>query len=368
MLKARDAVHNLPTYHPPLGGREGLRLDFNENTAGCSSRVLARLREISAEEIGCYPEREPVEAVVAGHLGIKPDELLLTNGVDEAIHLLCEAFLEPGDEALIVVPTFAMYEISAAATGARVIPVPAGENFRFPTSDLLARINPRSRLVAVANPNNPTGVVAEPSDLVEIARRAPEAAVLVDEAYFDFYGKTLLALWRDIPNLFVARTFSKAYGMAGLRVGVLTGNTAHIPLVRRVSSPYNVNGVALACLPAALEDADYVRQYVRQVRQGREELQQEFSKWEIPYWPSQANFVLANFGRLKTAFVQSMRVRGILVRDRSRDPGCQDCVRITLGTTEQTVRLLGALRETLAEIGATEIGAKKTGAKKVAAK
>jgi len=359
MLKARDAVHNLPTYHPPLGGRAGLRLDFNENTVGCSPRVLARLREISAEEIACYPERQPVEAVVAKHLGINPDELLLSNGVDEAIHLLCETFLEPGDEALIVVPTFAMYEISAAATGARVISVPAGENFRFPASNLLARINPRTRLIAVANPNNPTGAVAGPAELLEIARRAPAAAVLVDEAYFEFYGKTLLAAWRDLPNLFVARTFSKAYGMAGLRVGVLAGNAAQIPLVRRVSSPYNVNGVALACLPAALEDDDYVCRYVAQVRQGREELQQEFSHWGLPYWPSQANFVLANFGPLKTAFIQSMRARGVLVRDRSRDPGCQNCVRITLGTTEQTARLLKALRETLAEIGATKPGAKE---------
>src|SRR5712692_9435900 len=111
MLEARPAVRHLPTYHPPLGGREGLRLDFNENTVGCSPRVLARLCELTAEEIARYPEREPVEAAVAGHLGVEPKELLLTNGVDEAIHLLCETFLEPGDEALIVAPTFAMYEI-----------------------------------------------------------------------------------------------------------------------------------------------------------------------------------------------------------------------------------------------------------------
>jgi len=354
MLEARQAVRNLPTYHPPLGGRAGLRLDFNENTVGCSPRVLARLREITAEEISCYPEREPVEAAVAGHLGVEPKELLLTNGVDEAIHLLCETFLELGDEVLIVVPTFAMYEILAAATGARVITVPAGADFRFPTADLLSRVTPRTRLIAVANPNSPTGAVAEAADLLDIARRAPQAAILVDEAYFEFYGKTLLGQWRSVPNLFLARTFSKAYGLAGLRIGVLTGNAEHIPLVSRVSSPYNVNGVALACLPAALADEDYIRRYADQVRQGRDELQQEFGQWGIRYWPSQANFVLASFGPLKSAFIQSMRARGILVRDRSRDYGCEGCVRITLGTTEQTVRLLRALREALAEIGAKE--------------
>jgi len=355
MLEARESVRNLPTYHPPLGGREGLRLDFNENTVGCSPRVLARLREITAEEIACYPEREPIEAVVSDFLGINPNELVLTNGVDEAIHLLCETFLQPGDEALIVVPTFAMYEISAAATGAQVITVPADADFRFPSSDLLSQVTPRTRLIAVANPNNPTGSVAEPTSLLEIAHRAPQAAILVDEAYFDFYGRTLLGQWRDAPNLFVARTFSKAYGMAGLRVGVLTGTAEHISMVSKVGSPYNVNGMALACLPTALAEQDYIRQYVGQVRQGRDALQREFARWGIRYWPSQANFVLANFGPLNSALIQAMRSRGILVRDRSRDYGCQGCVRITLGNTEQTARLLQALRETLAEIGAKEV-------------
>jgi len=354
MLRAREAVRNLPTYHPPLAGRVGLRLDFNENTVGCSPRVLARLRSLTREDIARYPEREPVEAVLAAHLGIQSGELLLTNGIDEAIHLLCETFLEPEDEVLIVVPTFAMYQISAAATGACVIAVSAGKDFQFPFSDLLARVTPHTKLIAIANPNNPSGAVANRGDLLEIAQRAPLAAILVDEAYFEFCGQTLMPRWRDLPNLFVARTFSKAYGMAGLRSGVLVGNAEHIASVSRVSSPYNVNGIALACLPVALQDGDYVRNYVGQVRQGREELQQAFRRHGIPFWPSEANFVLARFGELKTAFVNSMRARGILVRDRSRDPGCDGCVRITIGTMEQTVRLLNALEETLAEVGALE--------------
>jgi histidinol-phosphate aminotransferase len=358
MLKAREAVCTLPTYHPPLSGRDGLRLDFNENTAGCSPRVLARLREITAEEIARYPERAPVERIVADHLGIEPDELLLTNGVDEAIHLLCETFLEPGDEVLIVVPTFAMYEISAAATGARVIPVPAATDFCFPAAGLLSLLTPRTRLIAIANPNNPTGSVANSADLLEIARNAPQAAILVDEAYFEFYGKTLLNQWRNLPNIFVARTFSKAYGLAGLRIGVLAGSAEYIPLVNRVSSPYNVNGVALACLPAALADEDYVRRFVEQVRGGRSLMQEEFCRWGVRHWPSQANFVLAGFGSSKNAFIQAMRRRGVLLRDRSRDHGCEGCVRITLGTREQTERLLETLREALNEIGMKEVTAK----------
>ena len=361
MLKARDAVRNLPVYDPPLVGREGLRLDLNENTAGCSPRVLARFRELTANDIGYYREREPMEAMVAAHLGVNASEILLTNGVDEAIHLLCETFLEPGDEVLLAVPTFVMYETSAGAAGARIVTVPSEENFRFPFSQLAAQINSRTRLIAIANPNNPTGVATDAEELIEIARRAPEAAVLVDEAYFEFYGKTLMGEWRrgaGLPNLFVARTFSKAYGMAGLRVGVLAGNAELVAWTRRVTSPFNVNAVALACLPAALADADYVRQYVSQVSRGREEVRRELLRWGISCCESHANFVLARIGPAHAAFVKAMEMRGILVRDRSRDHLCDGCVRISIGKAEHTAQLLEALREALAEIGAKEVTAK----------
>ena len=349
MLRAREAVRNLPTYHPPLGGRNGLRLDFNENTVGCSPRVLERLRQIDLEDLARYPEREPVECIIADFLGVASNEVLLTNGVDEAIHLLCETYLEPDHEALIVVPTFSMYKIYAAATGARVIEIPAGKDFSFPTAEVLRRITPGTRLIAVANPNNPTGTLAPAEDLLQIARHAPAAALLIDEAYAEFCDQTLLTRWRDTANLFVARTFSKAYGMAGLRVGVLLGDREQIRSVRLVSSPYNVNGVALACLPDALADQAYIQQYVSEVREGRARLEDTLRANGIYFWPSHANFVLAKFD--SPNFVQSMRQRGILVRDRSSDHGCEGCVRITLGPRAHTDRLLAALQETLQELG-----------------
>lgn len=352
MLKPRDAVRNLPTYHPPLGGRTGLRLDFNENTVGCSPRVLEKLRRIDFEELARYPEREPVEAVVAEHLGVRADELLLTNGVDEAIHLLCEAYLDPSDEVCLVVPTFSMYEIFAKATGAKVVNVPADENFAFPLQAIRQQINAAMRLIVIANPNNPTGSAASVEDLLAVADSAPNAALLIDEAYFEFHGETLLRQWTDRPNVFVARTFSKAYGLAGLRVGILCGHREQMESVRSVASPYNVNSVALTCLPEALADEEYVRGYVEQVLEGRDRLQVELERLGIHYWPSRANFVLMRLGDLTSAFICGMRERGILVRDRSRDYGCQGCVRITLGSNEQTDRLLDALRGVLREIGA----------------
>jgi histidinol-phosphate aminotransferase len=352
MLEARQAVRKLKQYQPPLGDRSGLRLDFNENTGGCSPRVIERLRQIPPEQLACYPERAPVEHEVASFLGLQSEQVLLTNGVDEAIHLVCEAYLEPKDQALIVVPTFAMYQICAGATGARVISIPADNDFRFPTAKVMAHTTaPKTRLIAIANPNNPTGAVASAEDLLLIARSAPQAAVLVDEAYFEFYGESLLEYAGQVQNLFIARTFSKAYGMASLRVGVLAGAAEQVQSLRRACSPYNVNGVALACLPAALADREYVRRYVAEVQASRNRLEEEFRRLGIPFWPSQANFVLARIGPSHGDFVRGMKARGILVRDRSSDFGCEGCVRITAGWREHTERLLGALRVTLTEIG-----------------
>ena len=350
MLKARDAVQALKRYHPPLGNREGLRLDFNENTVGCSPRVLERLRQVDGETLARYPERGPGERAVASSMGISPDELLLTNGTDEAIHLVCETFLNSGDDALIVVPTFAMFEIYASATGARVNSIFAGPNFEFPTDAVLGRITDRTRLVAVANPNNPTGAFVSIRDLIRIAEAAPDAAVLVDEAYFEFCGETMVPKWRELPNLFVTRTFSKAYGMAGLRIGVLTGHSEQLQVLKRASSPYNLNSVALACLPEALADQAFVDHYVRQALEGRTQLQKELAAWDIRFWPSYANFVLMYLGEKCQPFVRAMRERGILVRDRSSDPGCQDCVRITVGGHEHNQALLTALREIFIEL------------------
>lgn len=354
MLNPRSAVTTLPTYHPPLAGRMGLRLDFNENTTGCSPRVLDRLRNLTSEDLARYPERESIEVEVAKYLEIDPQELLLTNGVDEAIHILCETYLEPGDEALIVVPTYSMYRIYMMGAGAEVVSVAAGKDFAFPADSVLAKISEQTRLIAIANPNNPTGAIAPREDLLRVANAASNAAILVDEAYFEFCGQTLLRECSKLSNLFVARTFSKAYGMAGLRIGLLAGNADQMRAARKMSSPYNVNAAALACLPEAIADKSYIDDYVSAVLESRRRLESAFKANGLQYWPSQANFVLVRIGPTKgeaAAFVERMRERGILVRDRSSDPGCEGCVRITLGPREHADRLLASLQEVIEQLG-----------------
>jgi len=344
MLEARAAVQKLQSYHPPLAGRLGLRLDFNENTVGCSPRVLARMRTLDAEALARYPDREPVEREVARFLGLDAAQLLLTNGVDEAIHLLCSTYLDAGDEAIIVVPTFAMYSLLAQAEGARVVEIRSGPDFGFPAEALRKKISPRTRLIAVANPNNPTGAAVSEEILLQIAEAAPHAALLVDEAYFEFHGETLLTQPERPSNIIVARTFSKAYGLAGLRIGVLVGEATQMAMVRRVASPYNVNAVALAVLPEALEDTAYVDRYSAEVRRNRCVLEQELGALGLHYWPSRGNFVLVRVGPAHKEFVRSLRNRGILVRDRDSDPGCEGAVRLTIGSDAHTQTLVAALR------------------------
>jgi histidinol-phosphate aminotransferase len=348
-----SAVLRMKEYHPPLGDRSGLRLDFNENTFACSPRVLEALSRISRGDLTGYPEREPVERRVADYLGLAPAQALLTNGVDEAIHVLCQTYLDAGTEILLPVPTYSMYEVYASGTPAHVLQIRAGDRFRFPLNALLAAITPATRLIAIANPNSPTGQVARRDDLLRVVEAAPHAAVLVDEAYFHFFGETVLDLVGRVPNVIVARTFSKAYGLAGLRLGVLCAAEESMRWMRRAISPYSVNSVALACLTAALDDDEYLRWYTSEVLASRSAFEATLVRLGVPFWPSQANFVLVNIGPRHRAFVEAMRARGVLVRDRSSDPGCDGCVRITVGTQQHTQRGIAVLEAALAEIGWT---------------
>jgi histidinol-phosphate aminotransferase len=337
-------------YHPPLGNRNALRLDFNENTLACSPRVREVLGRISAGALTRYPEREPVEAIVAGYLGLAAPQVALTNGVDEAIHVLFETFLEAGDELLLPVPTYAMYEIYASSTDARLVPVLAADDLKFPFEHLLTAVTPRTKIIAVANPNSPSGSVTTREQILEIASRAPHALLMVDEAYFHFHGETVIDLLGTLPNLVVARTFSKAYGLAGLRLGLLAGPVETMRWVRRVLSPYSVNALALACLPPALEDAAYLDWYVGEVLAARAEFESALDAAGLRRWPSRANFVLVEIGAQHAEFVRLMSASGVLVRDRSSDPGCDGRVRITIGTRDQMRQASAALNEALAKL------------------
>jgi histidinol-phosphate aminotransferase len=248
-----------------------------------------------------------------------------------------------------------MYEVYSSATDARMVPVLAADDLQFPFERLIAAITPHTKIIALANPNSPSGSVATRAQLVEIARRAPHAVLLVDEAYFHFYGETVIDLVGVIPNLIVARTFSKAYGLAGLRLGLLAGPVELMQWIKRVLSPYSVNSLALACLVPALEDTVYLDWYVSEVLAARAEFETALDAAGVRRWPSRANFILIEIGASHKEFTRLMSAAGVLVRDRSSDPGCEGRVRITIGTREQMRQAVAALNKTLAALKANAL-------------
>ncbi|HET8891179.1 MAG TPA: histidinol-phosphate transaminase [Candidatus Angelobacter sp.] len=353
MLKARKCVREMREYHSPLSSPDiDLRLDMNESTTGCSPRVLAKLKSMSARTLAKYPRREDGEKLVAESLGVAPQQLLLTNGADEAIDLLCRAYLEPGDEIVVVVPTFAMYEVFAQMENARAMRVPTGPDFSFPTQGVLDALTSKTRIVVICNPNNPTGVAVARADILKIVQAAPDAAILLDEAYFDFCGQTLIDQIGKLPNLFIARTFSKAYGLAGLRLGVMTGDQEQMSVLRRMASPFNVNAFAIECLAEALADRQFVESYVAQVVASRKWLRRELEQLQFKCWPSEGNFILCRLGEDKSAILEALQSRGISLRNR---PDCEGCVRITIGTQPEMERLIAELKQVLSNLPARPV-------------
>jgi len=343
-IQPRPAVLAMAPYSPPTAGRAGkLRLDFNENTVGCSPRVIEALGgALDRGGLAVYPEYGDAKQALAGYFEVKPDQLVFTNGTDEAIQAFINTYVDDGQEVLLLKPSYAMYRFYAEVAGARIREVEyAPPGMEFPLEALLDAITPETRAIVLANPNNPTGTGVSLLGIERILRRARKAAVMLDEAYYEFSGVTALGEIERVPNLFVSRTFSKVFGMAGMRLGCLFSHQANIRCLHKAQSPYSVNSLAVIAAQAAVADADYIRNYVAEVLAARELLCYGLEKLGIRYVPSSANFVLASFGARALEVRDALCAEAILVRDRSYEvPGC---VRITVGTREQTRRLLEAL-------------------------
>ena len=349
MVRPRKTVERLKAYHPPREGRGGkLRLDFNENTVGCAPQVIRALRsKLDGDWLSRYPEYEEARKTLAGYFGVSIDELLLANGTDDAIKMVCDTFVGPGDELIVPAPTFPVYEFFHTVGGGRTTRVRYDEKFRLTARMLLSAVNKRTRWMAIANPNNPTGTMVSQRDLRTILREAPDVLVLVDEAYVDFSGQTVLPWIGKYPNLVVTRTFSKAFGLAALRFGCILTNAEIADPMRRAQNPFAVNSLALACALEAIKHDKYVARYARQICNNRDKLCRFLDRIGIPYIPSSSNFVLARVGPKASEIALKLRAQDILIRDWSYDPRLQGYLRFTVGSMEQTRRLMQGLAEFL---------------------
>ena len=350
MLRPRKSYERLNKYRPPLEGRGGkMRLDFNENTVGCAPAVVRALRRaLSCDQLATYPEYEEARAKLARFFRVKPEQLVLTNGTDDAIKVICETFVEPGDVLLVPAPTFPVYQSFHEVAGGRVERVYYDEDFRLPLDRILRALKKGIRWVAFANPNNPTGTMVPRRDLRVMLEAAPATAFVVDEAYFGFSRETVLPWLKKYPNLIVTRTFSKAFGLAALRLGCILTNADLAETLRRGQNPFPVNSLALVAALAAIKHAGYAHRFAAEVRANRTKLCQWFEEQEIPYVPSKANFILTQLGPNAPEIGKRLRVNNILVRDWNYDPRLRGFLRFTIGSTAQMrslIRELSRLRD-----------------------
>ena len=344
-------------YQKPPELYDGLRLHQNENTGGCSPRVVDALSRLRPDQIGFYPPYAATTDAIARYLGVPADRIALTNGLDEGIMALSVARLRadiggPQLEAIVPEPAFEIFRFDTGVAGGRLVQVMPRADFSLPLDEVLAAITPRTRVVFLTNPNNPTGV-AMPLDAIRtIARRVPpEAVVFVDEAYAEFAGTTFIPELAAFPNVIVGRTFSKAFGLAGLRIGCLVGAADVLNPVREAIPVYSVNVAAAVAVMAALDDLDHLHRYLRQVAESKALLYAACDRLGLKYWPSQSNFVLVCAGDRASALVRGAFERGVYIRDRSTEPGCAGCIRVGAGIVEHTKRAIAVMEEVLCAAG-----------------
>jgi histidinol-phosphate aminotransferase len=344
-LPVREAILNRRTYEAPAEGRSNkLRLDFNENTSGCSPAVRRALAKLTSKQLAMYPEYQAPTQRIARYFGVRPEELLLTNGGDDALRVFFDTFVESGSGILICEPTFPMYRYYAEIYGARISVLRYGSEMEFPLEGVIAALRKKPRVLFIANPNNPTGTLFQKEELRRILKAATHTAVVMDEAYAEFSGFTAIPWIRKYPQLFVAKTFSKVAGLAALRLGAVIACEESLALVRRAMPPFPVNLAALVAAEAALNDGATMRRYVLQVQRLRAWFAAALEKLGVMTYPSAGNFLLANFGPGGPALFQKLEKQGILLRERSRDIG-PGFVRITIGTQSEMQRLLKSIRK-----------------------
>lgn len=349
---------------------DALRLHLNEHTGGCSPAVTEAIARVSRETVAKYPDYSRVTQAVATHLEVPAARVLLTNGLDEGIFAVALAQLRTTgtghrasdtaasgslqgtagslSEAVIVEPAFGMYADAVEAVGGTVVRVMPGPSLSLDRASIAAAITPRTGALFIASPGNPSGLSLTLDEITWLAALLPPSALLLlDEAYVEFGGATFLPYLDAHANVVVGRTFAKAYGLAGMRVGAVVAREDVVARLRRVVPPYSLNVFVVAALQAALADRPYMNDYRAQVQASKQLLYAACDRWGLAYTPSDANFVLVHAGPQRQVLLDGLQARSIYIRDRHRQPGCAGCVRITTGLVAHTQACIDAIEEIL---------------------
>ena len=335
-------------YSPPIEGRrryQGMLFDFNERTIPPSQKVVKALNEFLDEgKLQVYPEYSDLEAKIAAYAGVDKEEVLVVNGSDQGIDLIFRTFTSEGGKVIIPSPSFAMFYQCAGVTGNKVIkpeykPAPTNTSAAFPLEETLNSIANDTELVIICNPNNPTGTLIPIKDIETILKKAQNAIVFIDEAYFEFSGITATSLIKKYPNLIITRTFSKAFGLASLRIGYVLAQESLLNEMKKVRGPYDVNMMSVCAAKASLKDLKSVRKYVSEVMgKAKKKIEVFLTQNRIEFYPSGANFIL--FKPNNPEVFKVLKENGLLLRPRNGQ-----FIRLTIGTTEQMEKFIKFYRE-----------------------
>lgn len=322
------------------------KLDWNESTIAPSPRVREAIQHFMAHDAGLnwYPElgSPRLTARLAEYTGVGPESILVTNGSDEALALICNTFIDPDDVVVVPVPTYNHFFVFAQARGAEIRAVKTADPFTADIAAVRRAMVGDVKLVYLVSPNNPTGATFEPEEVSAFCRDYPGTLVLLDEAYYEFSRVSGIDLVAHHDNLVVTRTFSKAFGLAGLRVGYLAASGEVIDGLRRIYNSKSVNTLAQVGACAALDDLDHLNAFVDEVAISRGMVCDFFASRGVETHNTSANFVVVRFDDVAVT-VAALAGQDIYVRNRSDYPGMAGCLRMTVGNVEQTTRLIERL-------------------------
>lgn len=342
---ALTRIQKMRPYKPPLKGRSkysGMLLDFNERTTPPESKVVSALEKfVKGQKLQVYPEYFDLEKRIAEYAGIKVNQVMITNGSNQGIDIIFRTFTEKGDKVIIPSPSFAMFYQCAQIVGNEIIcPLYKKDYLAFPLEETLkGLVDERVKMIVVCNPNNPTGTVVSLADIEKIAQKAKNALVYIDEAYFEFSKITAAPLIKKYPNIVITRTFSKAFGLAGLRIGYVIAAKEYIAEMSKVRGPYDVNMLAYAAASATLKDRKNMENYVEEVmKKAKLIVEKFFTENKITYYPSAANFILFRPNNPENTF-EKLKKAGVLVRPQNKQ-NIEVTLRVSIGTLAQMKRFI----------------------------
>lgn len=361
-IQPRKTLNAIQPYSPgkpiwevqkELGLERVIKLASNENPLGPSPKAVAAI-QASLSELNRYPDADTtaLKEAICSVYGVTPQQVIATNGADELITLVSEAFLEQGDEVIVPSPSFSEYDFGAHIMGASVVPVPFAENFQFDVEAIIAAVTENTKLIYICTPNNPTGTIISKTDIETLLNAVSDVLVVIDGAYSHFadapeYTTGIEFVNAEYPVL-VLQTFSKIYGIAGIRVGFGIAPEAVIQSILKVKEPFNVNALAQAAAVAAISDDEHVRASQEANKAGREQLYAAFEDLGLKYIESMANFVLVHVGPEGEEIYKALMAKGVIVR-YGKTWGLPEYIRVTVGTPEENAFFIDVLAGLLAK-------------------